>query len=651
MSYDLSKCLIALLLFSPLLLRAQILEEDTIKADTRYGSLFYTADRYDNTAQLPDTALTWFSRYSPLYAHKYSWDYAPLNIIGQATRPTVFEYDRTVGFDMGWHNYDPYRLHPDSVRYFTSPFPFSAIKYVLGPAEEQFLTAELGIPIKRNWHINTLYRLMVGEGDYNRQHESWHNTYISTNYEHPKMRYRLKAFYLLNNAENEQNGGIQMGSNGFDQSPRTILSPYLSAAADAWNEHHFSLQQSLDGGTLYDIVKEDTTITKLFTTRRMGHRIAYQSYTRRYTDSQIPENFYNNTFFSPTQSNDSMQWHVLQNEFFLGINGKRLLDTSQYHPIPFESTFQARVGFLHELISIDRVVVTDTLLGDSLVAGNVGKHIHSGILQGHFQNRPDSRLHYWADGQYVLFGYNIADFAAQGGIQLRLSDNIGGIRGKIALKNITPAFITQQYNSNTAIWQNDFRKTQSLQFWATYFNDPLHLTLTYSNHTFTNLIAWNEQQQPEQFDNIVNVSQLEAKHQLRWGIWRLDNSIALQIPSDSRLRMPFLVGRHALYIESGIFKNKSTKIQVGIEVGENTRYAANAYAPDIGQFYRQATDTLTYYPVIDIFAHVKVKRVRLFLKMSHVNQGIAGMDGYFIAPNYPAYDRAFRFGLIWLFFD
>jgi hypothetical protein len=102
MSYDLSKCLIALLLFSPLLLRAQILEEDTIKADTRYGSLFYTADRYDNTAQLPDTALTWFSRYSPLYAHKYSWDYAPLNIIGQATRPTVFEYDRTVGFDMGW---------------------------------------------------------------------------------------------------------------------------------------------------------------------------------------------------------------------------------------------------------------------------------------------------------------------------------------------------------------------------------------------------------------------------------------------------------------------------------------------------------------------------------------------------------------------
>lgn len=190
-----------------------------------------------------------------------------------------------------------------------------------------------------------------------------------------------------------------------------------------------------------------------------------------------------------------------------------------------------------------------------------------------------------------------------------------------------------------------------MQFWATYFNDPLHLTLTYSNHTFTNLIAWNEQQQPQQFDNIVNVSQLEAKHQLRWGIWRLENSIALQVPSDLRLRMPFLVGRHALYIESGIFKNKSTKIQVGIEVGENTRYAADAYAPDIGQFYRQAADTLTYYPVIDIFAHVKVRRVRLFLKMSHVNQGIAGMDGYFIAPNYPAYDRAFRFGLIWLFFD
>jgi len=100
----------------------------------------------------------------------------------------------------------------------------------------------------------------------------------------------------------------------------------------------------------------------------------------------------------------------------------------------------------------------------------------------------------------------------------------------------------------------------------------LHLTLTYSNHTFTNLIAWNEQQQPEQFDNIVNVSQLEAKHQLRWGIWRLENSIALQVPSDSRLRMPFLVGRHALYIESGIFKNKSTKSNSARECRRGSRY-------------------------------------------------------------------------------
>lgn len=638
-----------LLLFSPLWLNAQILEEDTIKADTRYSSLFYTTDRYTDALQLPDTALYKFSHYSPLKQTYQKWEHNHLNITGQAARPIVFEYERNVGFDMGFQAYNRYRLLPDSVRYYTSKFPFSEIKYALGPAEEQFLTAEIGIPFKQNWHFSTLYRLMVGEGNYNRQHTSWHNVAISTNYEHPKLHYRLKAFYLLNNAENEQNGGIR--NSDFSISPRTILSPYLSNASDAFNEHRFSLQQTFDGGTLYDVIKDDTTITKLFTTRRIGHRIAYQSDTRRYTDTQMPSDFYNNTYFSSTKTNDSIQWRVLQNEFFVGINGKRLLDTSEYHPIPFETTFEGRLGFLHELIGINRLMPTYTSpTGDTIFVADSSKNIHSGILQGHFQNRPDSRLHYWADGQYALFGYNIADFSASGGVQLRLSDNIGGIRVRAALKNISPAFMSKQYMSNTAIWQNDFKKTQSLQLWATYFNEPLHLELTYGNHTFTNYITWNEQQLPEQFDNIVNVSQLEAKHRLSWGILRFDNSLMLQFPSDSRLRMPFFVGRHSLYIQSPIFKNNATQIQFGIDVSENTSYLADGYAPAIGQFYRQATK-LSYYPVIDLFLHVKIKRMRLFVKMQHLNEGIFGMNGYYNAPNYPAYDRAFRFGVAWMFFD
>lgn len=637
---------------------AQILEEDTIKADTRYSSIFYTTDRYQYTLQLPDTALNTISRYSPVWQGK-EWGHQYLSNIGQAHRAVAFEYNRTAGFDMGWRAYDRYRIHPDSVRYYTSAFPFSEIKYVIGAGEEQFLTAEVAVPIKRNWHINTLYRLMVGTGEYNREHVGWHNLALSTNYEHPKQRYRLLAYYLLNNAENEQNGGIKtidLAISPLDLvtessvRPRTILNPYLTAAADAFNEHQISLQQTYDGGTWYDVVKEDTTIAKLFPTRRLGHRIAYQSIKRRYTDAEMPEFFYPNVYFNAAQTNDSTKWSVLQNEFFMGINGKRLLDLDEYHAIPFVPTFQARVGFLHELIGIERLYIVDTLPENVVLIRDTTQHIHSGMVQGRFQNNTDSRLHFWAEGRYALFGYNIADFTASGGITLRLSDRVGGIRGRAVLQNITPAFITEQYVSNTAIWSNNFRKTQSLQIWATYFNDRLQLQLSYANHTFTNYITWDETQHPEQFDDIVNVSQFELKHRLHWGKFHFDNTLLLQLPSDSRLRMPNFVGRHLFYISGNMFKHKAAQVQFGIELSENTNYAADAYAPAIGQFYRQP-NSLSLYPVLDVFAHVKVRRMRLFAKLRHASQGLFGQKGYYVAPQYPAYDRFMQFGLAWMFFD
>ncbi len=645
--------------FFPLATYAQILEEDSIKADTRYGSIYYTTDRYYYTPQQPDTALTNFSRYSPVWNDR-EWAHTYLSNIGQAHHWTAFEYTRTVGFDMGWHAYDRYRLQPDSVRYYTSEFPFSEIKYALGTGEEQFLTAELGIPVRRNWHINALYRLMVGVGNYNRERVSWHNFALSTNYEHPKQRYRLLAFYLLNNAQNEQNGGIKTIDTNISPldlvtessiRPRTILDPMLTAADDAFKEHQFSLQQSYDGGVWYDLVKEDTTISKLFPTRRLAHRIGYQRVTRRYTDTEMPTDFYNQTYFSPTQTNDSMRWGVWQNEFFVGINGKRLADDRDKSNIAFVPTFQARAGFLHELISIDRLYLADTLLPDNIVlVRDTTQHLHSGSLQGWFQNPADSRLHLWASGKYALFGYNIADFTVSGGLQLRLSDRLGSIRGRTALQSITPALIAEQYVSNTAIWHNNFRKTQSLQFWASYINPKWRLSLTYTNHTFTNFIVWNKEQLPEQWSNAVNVSQFEVRHHWQLGKFHFDNALMLQLPSDTRLRMPHIVGRHVWYIEAGLFKRRATQLQLGIEISENTNYAADAYSPAIGQFYRQA-DALSLYPIIDAFVHVKVRRMRLFAKLRHANQGLFGQKGYYAAPQYPAYDRFMQFGLAWMFFD
>ena len=83
----------------------------------------------------------------------------------------------------------------------------------------------------------------------------------------------------------------------------------------------------------------------------------------------------------------------------------------------------------------------------------------------------------------------------------------------------------------------------------------------------------------------------------------------------------------------------------------NSNYFGNAYAPAIGQFYVQNEQKLTFYPVVDVFLNVKIKKARIFVKMEHLNQGIFRQKGYYVSPNYAMPERLFRLGFSWAFYN
>jgi len=48
----------------------------------------------------------------------------------------------------------------------------------------------------------------------------------------------------------------------------------------------------------------------------------------------------------------------------------------------------------------------------------------------------------------------------------------------------------------------------------------------------------------------------------------------------------------------------------------------------------------------------KIKRVRIFGKLQHVNQNLfKAWQGYFAAIDYPMPDRIFKVGVSWYFYD
>jgi hypothetical protein len=53
---------------------------------------------------------------------------------------------------------------------------------------------------------------------------------------------------------------------------------------------------------------------------------------------------------------------------------------------------------------------------------------------------------------------------------------------------------------------------------------------------------------------------------------------------------------------------------------------------------------------MNAFAHVRIDRVRVYLRVHNVLQGLGSM-GYFAAPGYAGQPRLFEIGLDWTFFD
>jgi hypothetical protein len=90
--------------------------------------------------------------------------------------------------------------------------------------------------------------------------------------------------------------------------------------------------------------------------------------------------------------------------------------------------------------------------------------------------------------------------------------------------------------------------------------------------------------------------------------------------------------------------------QLALDLFYNTPYYGDAWMPATQQFYLQNNTKTGNYLYADVALNFKIKRARLFLKLSHFDNGLMGYD-YFTVPHYPMQNRAFKFGVSWLFFD
>ena len=95
-------------------------------------------------------------------------------------------------------------------------------------------------------------------------------------------------------------------------------------------------------------------------------------------------------------------------------------------------------------------------------------------------------------------------------------------------------------------------------------------------------------------------------------------------------------------------------VELGGDVTYFSKYNAPDFCPMLNQFAvqqnKEIRKELGGYPFVDVYANMKLKSVRFFIMMSHVNSG-SGNGMRFLTPHYPTNGDIIHFGVSWPFFN
>ena len=243
-------------------------------------------------------------------------------------------------------------------------------------------------------------------------------------------------------------------------------------------------------------------------------------------------------------------------------------------------------------------------------------------------------------------GYYFPDSLSQ--VTAELEYQVGGgyrLQGQLDSKLLTvgyssmfvnPTLLQERFQSPLFFWRNNF----SLRGYNHAFGK---LNLKYKNirlepvldyYLLSNYIYFDEKAAPRQVDGSFSVLRTGLGYHLQFGKFLLAGQgyYTVQSRTDVLRTPPFFMNTRLQY---EFLYAKVLYIQAGIDWDDKSSYYADAYMPVTQQFYLQNRQAVEGAVLADVYANLRVNRTRLFVKLTHANQGVF-QPGYFVAPDYSA---------------
>jgi hypothetical protein len=568
-------------------------------------------------------------------------NYFPKNTsgnLGLPSAPLFLKYQqRSLGFKFYQPPYENDMISEEQVKYYQTKGPFGSLTGIAGSKQEQNFRLLFTHTFKNRLNLTLRFNRYSGIGFYKRQTSFTDNLYLSTNYTGKSGRAGYYAFFLFNKLKHNENGGISNDTLFLEdvRVTKQLLPVYLSAArrevrfttveVNPW----FRLNKAEDSSTVFSQV--------------LDYKLNYSGNYNKYIDNGLQKDrFYLHDYLDSVRTFDSTHWRTITNSGRYTLNIKPLF-TSLQLGVKNEYTQLSQSSDTSVLSTKRFYRLTDTTFVNNSMEANL------------FFNT--SRINAFVKTAYIYQGSNQNDYSIEAGVKYRLKIAYDVfkvpfiINGKASIEKRHPDFIYNSMYGNHFIWRNNFSPTDKTQAIISISTADNRFDMGVLVQSADNQLFFRDDATPFQApEPVQSMALFIRKDLLFFKHLGLNVGYTYQTTSNEKIvSVPGNVATGALYYQGNLFK-KALNLQIGFSAQYFSEFYGYNYMPATNVFYTQTARTVGNYPYIDFFLNARIKPVRIFVKIDHVAQGFLG-NNYSLSPGYLQNDRAFKFGVNWIFFD
>lgn len=586
-------------------------------------------DVFNNREKLYTMDTTMDDTHRFLYVQRLQNLYQDLGNLGTPMKPVFVDVPQQLGAQTGYSVFSPYAYQPAQVKYFNTKSPFTDMYLALGGRNQNILRFDFAQNITPRWNVGFNSQRFTSQKQFGTSGSNDPTKLLAqnwgflghTNYRSKNDKYTLLAHFINMNHSIDDQGGVIPGTN-LDGTRDNYLytgdallvsastntqGPHGNEIRNDWHVYH---QYVLDQGI------------------QVFHRLDYNRHKNSYHDENLATNlpFYPTVLGDTSSIHQDARFRLLENQF--GLKGIYKRNESAFN---YRAYLRSRVygQYTRYNTSGSNFNEYETRRAETFLGGWLGYYFPDSLSQ------VTAELEYQVGGGYRLQGQLNSKFLTAGYSSIFAN----------------PTLLQERFQSHVFFWRNNF----SLRGYNHAFGK---LNLRYKKlllqpgldyYLLSNYVYFDTNAVARQDQGSFSVLRAGLGYHFEVGKFLASGQAYYTVQSrqDVLRTPPFFMNARFQY---ELLYAKVLYIQVGVDLHYKSPYYADAYMPLTQQFYRQNDKQVEGYVLADVFANLRVNRTRLFVKLTHANQGVF-QPGYFVAPDFLAMRRGFAFGVDWYLFD